>query len=172
MEADGYPMNDEGPHALLTGATPADIVENLHWSMSRFAGYAGVTGALDGMRGERFAASEEQIRKTQDEIYARGLFYVDPRPGANLPVNSRLRGVDLVVDEPPVRSAIAAKLDQVEQLARARGQALALAGMPWPVTVAQLAAWANQLEAHGFVLVPVSALLAPALLAPVTAASR
>jgi polysaccharide deacetylase 2 family uncharacterized protein YibQ len=160
MEAQGFPLNDEGPHSLLTGATITEMMGNLQWSLSRFAGYAGATGALDGMRGERFPTSDVQMSKMLDEITGRGLYYVDPRPGSKLAMSGRLTNVDLVVDEPPVRAEIVAKFAQLEKLARDRGQALGLAGIPRPVTVAQIAVWSAQLDARGFVLVPVSALLA------------
>jgi polysaccharide deacetylase 2 family uncharacterized protein YibQ len=136
------------------------MMGNLQWSLSRFAGYAGATGALDGMRGERFPTSDVQMSKMLDEITGRGLYYVDPRPGSKLAMSGRLTNVDLVVDEPPVRAEIVAKFAQLEKLARDRGQALGLAGIPRPVTVAQIAVWSAQLDARGFVLVPVSALLA------------
>jgi polysaccharide deacetylase 2 family uncharacterized protein YibQ len=167
MEARGYPMNDEGPHALLTGATSADNRERLDWTLSRIAGYAGATGALDGMRGERFAASGEQMLQVLDELAGRGLYYIDPRPGEKAPLHIRGRSVDLLVDEPPVGVEIEAKLAQLERIARDKGQALGLAGMPRPVTLERIAGWAGQLESHGFALVPVSALMQP-----MTAAQR
>jgi len=159
MEAKGFPLNDEGPHSLLTGVNAAENRQSLYWSLSRFAGYAGATNALDGMRGERFAASGEQMLQVMDDLSGRGLFFVEARPGEPPPGHIAGRSVDLVVDEPPVRSEIAAHLAQLEQIAREKGAALGLAGMPRPVTVDQLADWTSQLGAHGFALVPVSALL-------------
>ncbi len=161
MEAQGFPLNDEGPHALLTGASLSDMMDNLHWALSRFAGYAGATGALDGMRGERFAASDVLMAKALDDITRRGLLYVDPRAGEKVAANEHVRGVDLVIDEPPVRTEISLKLANLEKMAKDRGQVLGLAGMPRPVTIAQIAVWAAQLNARGFVLVPVTALFTP-----------
>jgi polysaccharide deacetylase 2 family uncharacterized protein YibQ len=69
--------------------------------------------------------------------------------------------VDVLVDEPPVRSEIEAQLARLEQIARDRGAALGLAGQPMPVTVERLAAWAATLGSRGVVLVPVSALVPP-----------
>jgi polysaccharide deacetylase 2 family uncharacterized protein YibQ len=70
--------------------------------------------------------------------------------------------VDLVVDEPAVRTEIDAKLARLEQLARDRGSALGLVSAPTPVSVERLAAWAALLAQRGVVLVPVSALVVPA----------
>src|SRR5580700_76167 len=41
MEPFDYPANNPGPHTLLSGASPADNLDNLHWLMARFTGYAG-----------------------------------------------------------------------------------------------------------------------------------
>jgi polysaccharide deacetylase 2 family uncharacterized protein YibQ len=167
MEAQGFPVNDEGPHALLTGNTRVENRDQLYWSLSRFAGYAGATGALDGMRGERFAASGEQMGQMLDELARRGLYYVDPRPGARAPLHIRGRSVDVLIDEPAVRTEISTRLAQLEQIARDKGQAVGLAGLPRPVTVDRIADWTAQLSSRGFVLVPLSALLQP-----ITAALR
>jgi polysaccharide deacetylase 2 family uncharacterized protein YibQ len=167
MEAQGFPANDEGPHALLTGGTRVENRDQLYWALSRFAGYAGATGALDGLRGERFAAAGEQMGQMLDELARRGLYYIDPRPGARPPLHIRGRSIDVLVDEPPVRAEISAHLVQLEQIARDKGQALGLVGLPRPVTIDRLAEWSTQLAGRGLVLVPVSALLQP-----VTAALR
>jgi polysaccharide deacetylase 2 family uncharacterized protein YibQ len=166
MEAQAYPMDDEGPHALLTSNSLSQMMDNLHWSMSRFAGYAGATGASDGMRGERFAASDVLMHKALDEISARGLFYIDPRPGIRSANSTGSYPVNVVVDEPPVRTEILQNLSKLEKLAKDNGQALALVGLPRPVTVAQIAVWSAQLDARGLVLVPVSALLSQSRQAP------
>ena len=162
MEPQGYPLNDEGAHALLTGAAPERNALNLEWALSRIQGYAGATGALDGLRGERYAAISDMLGAMEDELALRGLFYLDPRPGAPVPSNAAGRGVDVVVDDPPLRSDIEARLAKLEQVARDRGSALGLAGPPRPVTLERIVAWANGLAARGIALVPVSALVQPA----------
>jgi polysaccharide deacetylase 2 family uncharacterized protein YibQ len=95
----------------------------------------------------------------QDQLAARGLFYIDPRPGQPPPARVRGRGIDLVIDEPAVGFEIEAKLATLVKLAIDRGSALGLAGLPRPVTVNRLAAWATQIAAQGVVLVPASALV-------------
>ncbi len=161
MEPQGYPLNDEGPEALLTSAPPALNMRRLEWTLSRIAGYAGATGALDGMRGERFAASHVMLGQVEDVLAHRGLFYIDPRAGRPLRRVAG-RGVDIIIDEPGVRPEIEAKLAALERLAHDHGSALGLAGLPRPVTVERLAAWAATLAARGFALVPVSALVTAA----------
>jgi polysaccharide deacetylase 2 family uncharacterized protein YibQ len=173
LEPTGFPLNDAGPHALLTGAADERNTENLRWALGRITQYAGVTGALDGLRGERFAAVPAMLAPVLLELASRGLFYVDPRPrqggGAAvdsdatqteaLPAGVAGMAVDLVLDEVPDNAAINAKLDQLARLARDHGSALGLAGPPRPVVLERLVSWSKALESNGVVLVPVSALV-------------
>jgi hypothetical protein len=85
MEPQGFPLDEEGPQALLTGAPAEQNARRLDWALSRFAGYAGATGALDGLRGERFAAVSALLGGVERDLAARGLFYIDPRPGGRAP---------------------------------------------------------------------------------------
>ena len=158
MEADGYPWNDAGPRSLLTGSPPAANRENLEWAMSRMQGYVGLTGASDGMRGERFADQGSSFALVLDEAARRGLLYVDPRPGAPAPPGTG-RTIDVVIDDPPTRADMEAKLILLERVARDHGTALGLAGPLRPATIERLAAWAEDVEKRGYQLVPVSALI-------------
>lgn len=172
MEPFNYPNNDAGPQALLNGQAPAQNALRLEWSLSRFSGYVGVTGAMNGMHGERFVASPGVFTPVLEEIAARGLIYVDARPGVKLSADRGaglppLRDVDLIVDLPAVRVEIEAKLARLEQIARERGSALGLADLPTPVTTERIGAWTAALGQRGFILVPVSALVTmPAPAAP------
>ncbi len=157
MEPQGYPLDDPGNRALMTGNSDAENLKLLDWALSRFGGYVGATGALGGLRGERFAASTPQMAPVLAELAARGLLYIDPRPGAKRPPDVVGRAIDVVIDAPAVRTEIEAKLARLEQIARDRGSAIGLAGMPRPVTVDRIAAWANTLATRGFALMPVSA---------------
>jgi polysaccharide deacetylase 2 family uncharacterized protein YibQ len=158
LEPDRYPIDDPGNRALLTGNAPAVNALRLEWALTRFAGYVGATGALNGMRGERFGGASELMLPLLRELASRGLMYVDPRPGAAPPPVAAGEKVDVVIDEPSVRTEIEAKLAALEQMARDHGSALGLIGTPRPVTIDRVAAWASTLAARGFVLVPVSAL--------------
>lgn len=160
MEPQGYSLNDPGPAALMTSLSPAENAARLRHALGLFEGYVGATGAMgNGLHGERYAASG-QMQPLLEELAGRGLLYIDPRPGGSLPEVPGLasRAVDLILDEPPVRSEVEARLAQLEQIARDRGSALGLAGTPSPLITERLAAWARGLERSGLVLVPVSAL--------------
>ena len=79
LEPAGFPLNDPGPSTLLTGASIAANLQNLHWVMSRFDGYVGATGVIGTMRGERLAAMTDQMDAVLSELAGRGLLYIDPR---------------------------------------------------------------------------------------------
>lgn len=160
MEPAGFPLNDPGDRALLTGRPMAENLDLLDWVLSRAQGYVGAIGAIGAMRGERFAALPEAIGPVQDTLARRGLLYLDPRPGAGAPTRAWGRGVDIVLDEPAgTRTEIDRRLAELEQIARDRGAALGLAGAATPVLVERLVAWAATLDQRGLVLAPVSAMI-------------
>jgi polysaccharide deacetylase 2 family uncharacterized protein YibQ len=159
LEASGDTGNDLGDHVLLTGAPAAQNADRLDWLLSRFSGYAGVTSAFGRLRGDRFGAAPNLFAPLLQALAARGLFWVDARPDAVLPPGPWGIAIDLVVDEPSVRSEIDAKLAMLENMARLHGSALGLAGAPRPVTVDRIADWANGLPARGLILAPASALV-------------
>jgi hypothetical protein len=161
LEPTGYPLNDPGPRTLLTSASPEENARRLHWALSRFDGYAGATGIVGTMRGERLARMPDLMDPVLGELAARGLFYVDPREGGGAITKAWGRHIDMVVDEPDAADAIDARLAALEQRARDHGAALGLITRPTPVAVARLAAWANGITARGIALAPVSNLGLP-----------
>lgn len=165
MEPRGYPLDNPGNRALLTGNSPAMNDQILGWALTRFGGYVGATGALGALHGERFADSPTQLGPILDELARRGLLYVDPRsgPGSGAALPPSLtgppvtgRGVDVPVDPTPGAAEIDASLASLEQVARTRGSALGLVSTPRPVAIARLVAWAAGLKERGLALVPVS----------------
>jgi len=161
LEPQGYPLNDPGSRALLTEADPAINQQNLFWALSKVPGAAGATGALDGLLGERYAASAPDYDALQSELARRGLYYLDPRPGRHTPDHVIGSGVDLLLDVPPTREGIDTQLAKLEQIARERGSAVGLGGPLRPVTVESIAAWSEGAASRGIVLAPVSAVLPP-----------
>ena len=159
LEPAGYPVNDPGVRALLTGRPPAQNADNLDWALSRFRGYVGAIGALGAMRGERFAQMPDQMARVQDALHLRGLLYVDPRPSAPTPSRVAGRSIETVLDSPPTRQEIERRLGELETVARLRGSALGFAGNVTPMLLDRLVAWAVGLEARGLALAPVTALI-------------
>lgn len=159
MEPQGFPLNDPGPQSLMTTLSRDENRPRLEWALSRIGGYAGVTGALGNIRGERFASMPDQMQPVLAELAHRGLLYVDPRPGAApLPLVWD-RPIDLIADEPDGAADIDAKLAQLSKLAREKGSALGLVMAPRPIAIQRIASWANGLMADGLALAPVSALV-------------
>lgn len=169
MEPEHFPADDPGPEALLTSNTEAVNQRRLQWTMSRMAGYVGVTNVMGTSHGERFAGSPTQMAPVLRELGSRGLMYIDGRPGAMLVPGAVGRSVDAVIDTAGAGADVDAQLTLLEAKALDNGSALAVTGPPQPVLVKHLASWAATLASRGFNLVPVSAVV-PAE-APVTEAA-
>ncbi len=169
MEPNGYPTAEEGDRSLLTGADPAQLRVNLEWALSGVPGCVGATGASDGMGGERFAGSRQSFQDVLEAVTARGLLYLDPRPGARLPDAAPVMPyvAELVIDRetgpdlPADAQAIDRNLAALEQVAARQGSAIGLAGPPTPVLLDRVTVWAHGLAARGLVLAPLTALVPP-----------
>lgn len=159
MEPAGFPMNDPGNRALLTGLSWTDNAERLDALLALYPGHVGAVGALGAMRGERFAALAEPFSRLQIALADRGLLYFDPRPGAGDPQRAWGRVADVVVDDPATRGEIDARLAQLERVARARGAALGYLGEVTPVALERVSAWAAGIEMRSVVLAPVTAVM-------------
>lgn len=159
MEPFDYPDNDPGPQTLLTSLTADQNIDRLHWFLSRFQGYVGVTSLM----GARFTATDQALSPVLREIGKRGLIYFDdgksPRSvagqisGAN---NVAFVKADAVLDAVPTAADIDSALIRLEATARNRGVAIG-AVSALPVSIERIAQWAKTAEGRGFMLVPVSA---------------
>lgn len=163
MEPQGFPANDpdEG-HALMTALPPAENLKRLHWAMSRFGGYVGVTNALGQMGGERLSSMAGQFDPVLKDVASRGLLFVDARPGQPVLRLTWNRSVDLVLDADPLDEAsLDGRLEVLAKLAKDNRTALGLVTVPRPMTLHRIAAWTNTLRDRGLALAPVSALVVP-----------
>ena len=162
MEPAGSPLDDEGPQALSTTIDFDRDRHALQWTLSRLQGYVGVTNALSGLRGDRFASASafEIVAKA---LAARGLIYVNagtgPHAGDAVRVHDQV-DADVTIDDQPDATDIEARLSRLEQIALTQGSALGIAGPLRPVTIERLHAWSQHLADRGVTLVPVTALLA------------
>jgi uncharacterized protein len=164
MEPFDYPANNPGPHALLNELSGTDNLDNLHWLMTRFAGYVGVANFL----GAKFTADSAALSPVLSDIATRGLLYLDdgssPRSMARdkaTALNLRAAVADVVIDADQSPAAIEAALLKLEALARANGSAIGVAAA-LPVSLDHIAPWAEGLEAKGLALVPLSSAAARA----------
>ena len=159
MEPFDFPDNDPGPQTLLTSNTAELNIDRLHWFLSRFQGYIGITTLM----GARFTATDQAISPVLREVGKRGLIYFDdgtsPRSVAGQMAGSQnvaFARADAVLDAVPTANDIDSALARLEATARSRGVAIASASA-LPVTIDRISNWARSAEARGLALVPVSA---------------
>ena len=164
MEPFDFPDSDPGPHTLRAGQDEDANIQRLTWALSRFTGYAGVTNLL----GQRFLSDSAALSPALTYLNRRGLYFFDngaaaqsvaPSVAAQVGIPAAQGGAAL--DQIQTALEIDRRLSELETQARANGSAVGSAFL-YPVSVARIASWARGLEARGFVLVPVSAILAPA----------
>jgi polysaccharide deacetylase 2 family uncharacterized protein YibQ len=159
MEPSG--KEDPGPGALLTRFGETELRQRLAVNLSAFTGFVGINNHM----GSRFTADRDDMAIVLSELSARGLMFLDSRttpdskaaPLAahyNVPILAR----DVFLDHVMTPEAVAKSLAQVESIARRKGVAIAI-GHPHDVTIAALTKWLPTLEAKGFQLVPLTAVL-------------
>ncbi len=160
MEPFDYPQNNPGPHTLRVDAADLD---DLHWLMGRFTGYAGIMNFMGG----RFTADEKALSPALADIAQRGLFFLDDGAAPQSLVVSlapRLAlpaaRVDVILDARGTPQSLEAALAQLEAAARQNGAAIGFANAK-PATIARLARFARDAERRGVAIAPVSATLAP-----------
>jgi len=164
MEPFEYPDNDPGPQTLLTSLDAGQNTDRLHWLMSRFQGYVGISNFM----GARFTASEQALAPVLRETAKRGLIYLDDGSslrslasqiaGAN---NLAFAKADIVIDAVPNPADVDRALTRLETMARERGIAIGVASA-LPVSVERIAKWAKAAESAGVLLVPITAAVAKA----------
>ncbi len=161
MEPDDATANT-GPNALFTYLDPQETMRRLDWSFSRFGAYVGVNNHM----GSRYSRDAKAMRFVLDEIKARGLLFLDSvtTSGALGHELAREAGIpatrrDVFIDDDPDPEAIARQLLEIEITARKHGQAVGI-GHPRPATLDALEAWIPEIRRRGFVLVPISTIVA------------
>ena len=162
LEPSEYPKDDPGPRTLLTAADQQTNLRNLDWISRRGSEVIGFTAFMGG----RFVTSASQMDSLFDYLKVRGFAFLDNglNPGSLTPSVASSKQVpyavaNSVIDNTQLsRVVIDSKLAQIERLAVENGSVIAL-GRPYPVTLERLANWTGELEARGFQLVPVSAVL-------------
>ena len=162
MPMEPYDLASDGdvPHMLRTNQERAVAKDNLHWFLSRFPGYVGVSTFL----GAKFLADANALTPVIEEIGARGLFILDDSSAAQSQATKIATAsatpyilADVILDSDRSGQAIEKALLQLETVAREKGSALGVAtGLP--EVVDRIGGFAARLERRGIALVPVSAL--------------
>ncbi len=153
MEPTDYPENDPGPYTLLATAQGNETVKRLEWVLSRATGYFGLTNYL----GSRFVTSETAMSAFAGALKGRGLAFVDDGSAARKAGGIPRASASRIIDEELSNTAIDEQLLALEASALQSGQALG-SGFAYPVTLNQVAAWAQSVESRGYQLAPASAL--------------
>lgn len=159
LEPYDFPATDPGPHTLLVDDPVQENVDRLEWLLAQFTTYAGVVSYAGG----RFLAEEGAMSPLIDALAARGLMFIDDGAAVQSRSGDFAAGLlpfaraDLVLDLDVTAAAIAAKLSQLEAMAQQRGFAIATASA-FPVTIEQIAIWAETAAERGVILVPVTSL--------------
>ncbi|MEX0809515.1 MAG: divergent polysaccharide deacetylase family protein [Dongiaceae bacterium] len=161
MEPLNYPEDDPGPLALLSTLPVQDNITRMDSILARSDGVVGVAVHM----GSRFTTSAELMRPILEALGERGYLYVDngAAPFSVLPTLAEEIALPMAVnnhyiDREASRIAIDGRLQQIERIARSEGAAVAFAS-PYPITIERLAAWIPTLEAKGFVLAPITAVV-------------
>ncbi|MDB5510153.1 MAG: divergent polysaccharide deacetylase family protein [Hyphomicrobiales bacterium] len=163
---EGFDQNKDagGARTLLAAAGAPKTIDALHWHMSRFPGYVGLTNFL----GARFTTSQAALSPVMREVGDRGLIYFDDgtSPQSLAPTVAAAAGVpatraDVVIDLSQRPEEIDAALQRLEKLARDKGTAIGMAS-GLPATVERIARFAQGLEKRGVALVPLTAVVTQA----------
>lgn len=159
LEPYDFPASDPGPHTLLVDAPLTENVDRLAWLMSQFTNFAGIASYAGG----RFLADQGAMEMLVAELSHRGLMLLDDgattqsRAGAYAVGELPFAAADMVIDRDLNAQSIAARLTQLENLARERGYAVGTASA-FQLTIEQISQWAEGMADRGVVLVPVTAL--------------
>jgi hypothetical protein len=162
MEPYDFPDSDPGQYTLRSSVGEESNIKRLNWSLSRITGYVGVTNLL----GARFLSDSDALEPILTALMRRGLMFYD-NGGANRSVAKDVAGrlgspfaqATLTIDSIQASMEIDHRLSDLETEARAKGSA-AGSGFLYPVTVERVTQWARGLPSRGFVLVPISGIVA------------
>ncbi|MFQ5785939.1 MAG: divergent polysaccharide deacetylase family protein [Alphaproteobacteria bacterium] len=153
---------DTGPNALVTGLRENELRALLDWNLSQFEGYVGFNNHM----GSRLSLDAASMAILLAEVRDRGLLFLDSRTtggsfgwkiAAELGIPYAKR--DVFLDNVIEVGAINRQLAALERVARKQGYAVAI-GHPHAATLDALAAWLPGLADRGFVLAPISAIVA------------
>jgi polysaccharide deacetylase 2 family uncharacterized protein YibQ len=161
VETDLYPRDDSGPQTLLISAIERINMNKLTWIMSQAQGYVGLVTPYQ----PAFMKSENDVRPVMNEIYGRGLGFVDgstsisPPPQKFSYSNGAIyRNTDAWIDIPSTPEHMAAALRQLEVAAQSGGSAIGMIHST-PEGLKALQTWIDGLPQKNIAITPLSAQL-------------
>lgn len=151
---------DPGTNALLTTLTPEELARRIEWNLSQFSGFVGINNHM----GSKATRNRDVMALVMSALKQRGMLFLDSRTSgetvaqdvaqkAGIPALRR----DVFLDHDPSPIAVRAALLNVEKVAQRQGYAIAI-GHPKDATIGALSEWLPDVQARGFVIVPVSAI--------------
>lgn len=150
-----------GPDVLDVNVTSEENRRRLTWGLTRFDGFVGINNHM----GSRYTGDRAGMRVVMEELKKRGLLFLDsvtteksvaPELARNYGVPFAARNI--FIDNDQTVAAVTVQLQKAEAHARKHGAAIAI-GHPHDSTIEALQQWLPSLEAKGFVLVPVTAII-------------
>ena len=159
------PLNksiDPGPNVLLTESSANKTLERLRWGLERFDGYVGINNHM----GSLFTSDTVGMEVVMQELKRRGLLFLDSRTSVktvgasialayNVPFTQR----NIFLDNEATVPAINKQLRIMELFAIRNGYVVAIAH-PRDATIQALSQWLAVIAERGFVLVPISTIVA------------
>jgi polysaccharide deacetylase 2 family uncharacterized protein YibQ len=151
-----------GPGALVSSLSPNQFLSRFRTQLRSFRGFVGINNHM----GSLLTADRGAMDEIMTELKARGLLFVDSRTTSKsvAAAEAERLGVphterDIFLDNEIDLDSIRRQLTAVEHIARRRGVAVAI-GHPHDVTIEALREWLPTVEERGFVLVPISTVVA------------
>ncbi|MEO8558381.1 MAG: divergent polysaccharide deacetylase family protein [Rhodospirillales bacterium] len=153
---------DPGPNALKISMDEQELRRRLQEALSQFDGFVGVNNHM----GSRFTATRASMEVVLSELKKRGLLFLDSRTTAQslgaqiagemgVPTVSR----NVFLDDNMSSDNVVHQLAEVERISRKQGYAVAI-GHPHDNTIAALANWLPHLRERGFIVVPLTTIVA------------
>lgn len=162
MESLSYPQDDPGSKALLTGLSPQENKERLHWALDKAKPCVGVCNYF----GSHFTAVEADLKPILEEVKKSGFLFLYTKAGHRSQVEllSNTIGLpngicDVLVRLEESHDDFIDKLGDLIEIAHEEGSAIGVIEAS-PHRLDQLIEWQNSMEKdEGFDLVPLTTVI-------------
>ncbi|MBL4639979.1 MAG: divergent polysaccharide deacetylase family protein [Kordiimonadaceae bacterium] len=153
---------DPGPNALLSSLAADEFERRILWNLGRFGGFVGINNHM----GSYLTEQPGLMVRVMTHLRRGGYLFLDSltSPKSVAGRAARATGVptvsrDIFLDNERTMQAILSQLTRTEEIAKIKGYAIAI-GHPYPETLKALNFWSANLADKGFILVPLSQIVA------------
>ncbi|MBN2752737.1 MAG: divergent polysaccharide deacetylase family protein, partial [Rhodospirillaceae bacterium] len=157
VESSAFPAADPGPNGLLTTLSVDKNQDRLHHALARGDVYTG----LLVQNGDRYTASAPHFTAFMNDLKHMGLAYIATRrdaPFETIEARPAHASIDVSIPSDSFRERIAARLQQTEAIAKARGHALLVTDAT-PLALSMVLRWSGGLPNKSLQLAPISAMV-------------